>query len=200
MPKGRRKNAEKKPAPIVRLESVLFKSADRMRGSMDPSEYKHVALGLVFLRYLSVAFERKREALAQDQHADIDDKDEYLGDGVFWVPDEARWSGLRDAARARHRGTDRRCHAGDRAGQSVLRCRGRCARLVIPSRQPQTDRAAPADAAEAPNLRRRRSGSLTIHPWISDRCPRARAHTRSIWMKVAAIFGCRKDFLPPRRS
>lgn len=100
MPRGRKKQQEQQANEGPRLEATLFKSADKMRGSIDPSEYKHVALGLVFLRYLSAAFEAKREALSTEEHADIDDKEEYAAAGVFWVPDEARWSGLRGKARS----------------------------------------------------------------------------------------------------
>jgi len=63
-----------------------------MRGSMDASEYKHVALGLLFLRYVSVAFDRRHAELAADDFADPEDPDEYLAENVFWVPEPARWS------------------------------------------------------------------------------------------------------------
>ena len=81
------------------FEADLFKAADRLRGNLEPSEYKHVALGLVFLKYISEAFELQRKKLSEDEYADLEDPEEYLADNVFWVPQEARWSHLRDKAR-----------------------------------------------------------------------------------------------------
>ena len=66
---------------------------------MDASEYKHVALGLIFLKYISDAFEAKHRALLQDELADAEDPEEYLAENVFWVPREARWSHLQDQAK-----------------------------------------------------------------------------------------------------
>lgn len=76
------------------IEKTLFKAADKMRGAMDPGEYKHVALGLLFLRYVSEAFERTYEKLAEDELADENDPEEYLAENVFWVPEQARWKTL----------------------------------------------------------------------------------------------------------
>ncbi len=81
------------------FEAKLFLTADKLRGNMDASEYKHVALGLIFLKYISDAFEAKRSALLQDNLADAEDPEEYLAENVFWVPKEARWSHLQDNAR-----------------------------------------------------------------------------------------------------
>jgi type I restriction enzyme M protein len=83
------------------FEAELFKAADSLRGNLEPSEYKHIVLGLIFLKYISEAFETQRAKLQQEQFADPDDPEEYLADRVFWVPDIARWSYLRDNARAR---------------------------------------------------------------------------------------------------
>ena len=81
------------------FESELFKAADKLRGNMEPSDYKHVALGLIFLKYISDAFEAKHnELLAEDAQA-AEDKDEYLAENVFWVPKEARWSHLQANAK-----------------------------------------------------------------------------------------------------
>lgn len=77
----------------------LFKAADKLRGNLEPSEYKHVALGLIFLKYISDAFEAQHAKLAADEHADAEDPEEYLADNVFWVPKEARWSHLRANAK-----------------------------------------------------------------------------------------------------
>lgn len=59
---------------------------------MDASDYKSVVLGLIFLKYVSDAFEEKYEDSGQDEYADQEDKDEYLAENIFWVPKEARWS------------------------------------------------------------------------------------------------------------
>jgi type I restriction enzyme M protein len=87
------------------FEADMFKAADKLRGNMEPSDYKHVALGLIFLKYISDAFETKRKALlAEDPHA-AEDKDEYLAENVFWVPKEARWSHLQANAKLPNIGT-----------------------------------------------------------------------------------------------
>ncbi|MCV2870386.1 type I restriction-modification system subunit M [Defluviimonas sp. WL0002] len=76
------------------IEKTLFAAADKMRGSMDAGEYKHIALGLLFLRYVSISFERLHDQLTNDDYADPEDPDEYLAESVFWVPEKARWSSL----------------------------------------------------------------------------------------------------------
>lgn len=73
------------------FEAELFKAADKLRGNMEPSDYKHVVLGLIFLKYISDAFEAKHQALLAEDPAAAEDRDEYLADNVFWVPREARW-------------------------------------------------------------------------------------------------------------
>jgi type I restriction enzyme M protein len=83
------------------FEAELFKAADSLRGNLEPSEYKHIVLGLIFLKYISEAFEAQRAKLEQEQFADPDDPEEYLAARVFWVPDIARWSYLQNNARAR---------------------------------------------------------------------------------------------------
>ena len=81
------------------FEADLFKAADKLRGNMEPSDYKHVALGLIFLKYISDAFEAKHIALLAEDAQAAEDKDEYLADNVFWVPKEARWSHLQANAK-----------------------------------------------------------------------------------------------------
>src|SRR3989441_12062207 len=75
--------------------------ADALRGSMDAAEYKHVVLGLIFLKYISDAFEERHAALVAEkaQGADPEDPDEYRAQNIFWVPPEARWSHLKAQAR-----------------------------------------------------------------------------------------------------
>ena len=85
----------------VGFEAELWKVADALRGSMDAAEYKHVVLGLLFLKYISDAFEEQRAKLQAErtQGADPEDADEYKAVNVFWVPKEARWSVLQAAAK-----------------------------------------------------------------------------------------------------
>ncbi|MCP3972377.1 MAG: SAM-dependent DNA methyltransferase, partial [Rhodobacteraceae bacterium] len=82
----------------------LFKAADKMRGGLEPSEYKHVALGLIFLKYISEAFQAMYERLAQEELADPEDPEEYLAENVFWVPEKARWSHIQQNARSENIG------------------------------------------------------------------------------------------------
>ena len=96
------------------FEQKLWAAADKMHSYMDPAEYKHVVLGLIFLKYISDAFDEKREQLAlltADPSSDLyvrdpdlryevlEDRDEYLAENIFWVPPEARWSGLQASAK-----------------------------------------------------------------------------------------------------
>ncbi len=81
-------------------EAELWAMADALRGSMDAAEYKHVVLGLIFLKYISDAFEERRAAVLAEWGADAaEDRDEYLAENIFWVPPEARWSRLKAQAR-----------------------------------------------------------------------------------------------------
>ena len=75
------------------FEAQMFQAADKMRGSMDASEYKHVALGLIFLKYISDAFEAKHTAISAEGD-DAEDRDFYIAENVFWVPKEGRWAHL----------------------------------------------------------------------------------------------------------
>ena len=85
----------------VGYETELWRMADALRGSMDAAEYKHVVLGLIFLKYISDAFEEHHARLAaeQAQGADPEDPDEYKAENIFWVPSEARWSNIQRNAR-----------------------------------------------------------------------------------------------------
>ena len=81
------------------FEQKLWQSADKLRNNMDAAEYKHVVLGLIFLKYISDAFLEVHEGLEADEYADPEDKDEYIALNVFWVPTEARWDYLQNRAK-----------------------------------------------------------------------------------------------------
>jgi type I restriction enzyme M protein len=81
------------------FEQQLWQMADKLRGHMDAAEYKHVVLGLIFLKYISDAFQERYEALKKEPHADPEDRDEYTAENVFWVPKVARWPRLQDNAK-----------------------------------------------------------------------------------------------------
>lgn len=78
------------------LEKQLWKAADKLRKNIDAAEYKHVVLGLIFLKYISVSFEELYARLQTevDQGADPEDREEYKAENVFYVPIQARWSTL----------------------------------------------------------------------------------------------------------
>ena len=81
-------------------EPELWAMADALRGSMDAAEYKHVVLGLIFLKYISDAFEERHAAVLAEWGADAaEDRDEYLAENILWVPPQARWNRLRAQAR-----------------------------------------------------------------------------------------------------
>ena len=79
-------------------EAQLWEMADSLRGSMDAAEYKHVVLGLIFLKYISDAFEEHYERLQEIDYADPEHPDEYRSENIFWVPPEARWDHLQHQA------------------------------------------------------------------------------------------------------
>ncbi|MEC5185893.1 type I restriction-modification system DNA methylase subunit [Cryobacterium sp. MP_3.1] len=96
------------------LEDTLWEAANQLRSNMDAAEYKHVVLGLIFLKYVSDVFERRRselEQLAADESSDyfmpneealaqlLEDRDEYAGEGIFWIPEGHRWYDLRKKAK-----------------------------------------------------------------------------------------------------
>ena len=83
------------------FEAKLWLTADKLRNNMDAAEYKHVVLGLIFLKYISDAFEERHQKLLAEvsEGADPEDPDEYRAENVFWVPTEARWQTLQDNAK-----------------------------------------------------------------------------------------------------
>ena len=98
---ARRKSSTAPNGATVGYEAQLWQMADALRGSMDAAEYKHVVLGLTFLKYISDAFEELHARLQSErkQGADPEDPDEYRAKGIFWVPPEARWSHLKAEAK-----------------------------------------------------------------------------------------------------
>lgn len=106
--------AKKQTEPLG-FEETLWKAADTLRGSMDAASYKHVVLGLIFLKYISDSFDERRSALATELEADgitgddalplLESRDEYAAAGVFWVPAPARWGAIRDSAKQSDIGT-----------------------------------------------------------------------------------------------
>jgi type I restriction enzyme M protein len=88
---------------IKDLEKTLWSAADKMRSNMDAAEYKHVVLGLIFLKYISDAFNELHDALlegkGEHEGANAEDADEYLAQNVFFVPETARWKFLQDKAK-----------------------------------------------------------------------------------------------------
>jgi len=106
--------AKRSNGATLGFEETLWQAADKMRGHMDPSEYKHVALGLIFLKYISDAFEERREEIRAELsdpesawhvaeprllQEELEDRDAYAMKNVFWVPKEARWSFLQERAK-----------------------------------------------------------------------------------------------------
>jgi type I restriction enzyme M protein len=100
MPRTKRESEKARNGESAGLEAKLWAAADALRNNMDAAEYKHVVLGLIFLKYISDAFEAKHAELEsqKEQGADPEDPDEYKAARIFWVPKEARWSHLKAAA------------------------------------------------------------------------------------------------------
>ena len=94
--------------PDLDYADKLWAAADKLRGQVDAAEYKHVVLGLLFLKYVSDSFDARREELAAELEADgitgpqleslLENRDEYTAERVFWVPPEARWTNLQNQA------------------------------------------------------------------------------------------------------
>jgi type I restriction enzyme M protein len=102
-------------APVVSASEIgvdpeaLWQAADKLRGAIDAADYKHVVLGLIFLKYVSDAFEARRRALGEELRSEgiegeeaealLESRDEYTAENVFWVPPEARWSSIQAQAK-----------------------------------------------------------------------------------------------------
>jgi type I restriction enzyme M protein len=82
------------------IEETLWNTADQLRGHIDAAEYKHVVLGLIFLKYISDSFQQRHAEVVEQFGEDAaEDRDEYTAEGIFWVPKEARWENLKAAAK-----------------------------------------------------------------------------------------------------
>lgn len=93
----------------LQLERTLWQAADKLRSNMDAAEYKHVVLGLIFLKYISDAFQERYNTLKEEEAAtgaDPEDKDEYVAERIFYVPPSARWSWLQGRAKLPSIGKD----------------------------------------------------------------------------------------------
>ncbi len=115
MPNSKRKSTYSTNGATLGFEEKLWAAADKLRGHMDAAEYKHVVLGIIFLKYISDAFETRRQALEHDladpssaafikeptvRFEVLEDRDEYSAENVFWVPAEARWDRLQSQAKS----------------------------------------------------------------------------------------------------
>jgi len=102
--------ASKDSSKAENFEKTLFKAADKLRKNMDAAEYKHIVLGLIFLKYISDSFEAMHQKLMEGKGeykgADPEDADEYRAENVFFVPQTARWSYLHSRAKLPSIGKD----------------------------------------------------------------------------------------------
>ncbi|HVC08657.1 MAG TPA: type I restriction-modification system subunit M N-terminal domain-containing protein [Elusimicrobiota bacterium] len=114
MPRPSKKNERRNNGANLGFEEKLWQAADKMRGHMDPSEYKHIVLGLISLKYISDAFKERRDFLVRETAAPkseyyvknaaerdrvAEERDEYTAENIFWVPKAARWTYLQDRAK-----------------------------------------------------------------------------------------------------
>ena len=81
------------------FEAQLFKAADKLRKNIDAAEYKNVALGLIFLKYISESFQELYDKLVADEQSEPEDRDEYKAENIFFVPEQARWKNLQAKAK-----------------------------------------------------------------------------------------------------
>ncbi|GEK88624.1 type I restriction enzyme M protein [Alkalibacterium putridalgicola] len=83
--------AEKVNSADLGFEKEIFKAADKLRGNIDAAEYKNIVLGLIFLKYISDSFEERYNGLLEEGDGFEEDRDEYLAENIFFVPEKARW-------------------------------------------------------------------------------------------------------------
>ena len=83
--------AERVNSADLGFEKEIFKAADKLRGNVDAAEYKNIVLGLIFLKYISDSFEERYQELVDEGDGFEEDRDEYIAENIFFVPEEARW-------------------------------------------------------------------------------------------------------------
>ena len=120
MARKKRNTKSNKSGAMLGFEAKLYQAADKLRNNLDAAEYKHVVLGLIFLKYISDAFEEKRNWLLKEsadpqseyyikeetaRYQIAEDRDEYLADNIFYVPEKARWTYLQARAKQPEIGT-----------------------------------------------------------------------------------------------
>src|SRR5690349_20337350 len=111
-PDTEKKAKGRAPKAVVKepIEKQLWKAADKLRKNIDAAEYKHIVLGLIFLKYISDAFEELHAKLTTGEGeyagADAEDRDEYRAENVFFVPPSARWKYLQTRAKSPDIGKD----------------------------------------------------------------------------------------------
>ncbi len=86
--KTKGKSAKTSNGAKLGFEQTLWTAADKLRGHLDAAEYKHVVLGLIFLKYISDAFQELYQKLEQEEYADPEERDEYIAENIFWVPQQ----------------------------------------------------------------------------------------------------------------
>jgi len=158
---AKRKEEPETSSATLGFEPQLWAAANALRGSMDAAEYKHVVLGLIFLKYISDAFEEHRKKLLAEPYADPEDPDEYRAENIFWVPPGARWSELQKNARQPNIGelVDRAMEAVERDNPSL--------KGVLPKDYASGARQDPPRPAHRPDLQhspRRRREPRPGHP------------------------------------
>src|SRR5947207_2383381 len=103
MARGKSINSSSNNSANIGFEAKLWLAADKLRSNMDAAEYKHVVLGLIFLKYISDSFEEQRAKLVagEGEHAGAnpEDPDEYRAENIFWVPPASRWTYLQNSAK-----------------------------------------------------------------------------------------------------
>lgn len=89
---------KKESTAELSIEDKIWAAAIKLRGNLDASEYRNVVLGLVFLKYISDRFDKRYKELVEEGEGFEEDRDEYTAENVFWVPTDARWNVIANAA------------------------------------------------------------------------------------------------------
>jgi type I restriction enzyme M protein len=123
MARARSTKDKKNSSAQLGFEAKLWLAADKLRSNMDAAEYKHVVLGLIFLKYISDSFEEHHAKLVASEGdyagANPEDPDEYRAENIFWVPPAARWTYLQNSAKQPTIGKRSRCRNFPRSADSA---------------------------------------------------------------------------------